>query len=386
MNQEVLKQRTKLFHDAIQFQKPERVPHVSNFFLWFLSDAGIPVTQGCRDHQRIAQMYRTELAKYPFDSSCSVYILGSMTPRIIDPIGPGLYSYNDATGDVSLKDLDLLKGSELDLLAKDPVKATFETMLPRKFPNWKELTVAELAQSMQEYVSYMQAFAQTNELMYNEFDMPKEMSMFPVSLGMEDLFYSYLGMKETSLAMRRHPDAVQAAVDTLESGLDAQLSMLKKENRPEGYYIFDTLVGLVGHNYVNRKQWEWFYWPTLKKILDHVVAEDLTIKFNQEGSVMLYADYLKDYDKGHICVWLDVDDPYTIRQALPNVCIMGGMRSDVLSQASPEECVNEARRLIDDLGREGGFILAQDKMMTYGRDCKPENLKAVCQFAQDYVL
>ena len=386
MNQEMLSYRAKLFEDAIRFRKPERVPHVSNFFLWFLSDYGIPVTKGCRDHQLLQEMYRAELEKSPFDSSCSVYILGSMTPKIIDPIGQGLYYYNDETGDVSLKDLELLKGSELKDLMENPSKATFETMLPRKFANWKDLTIGDLAKSLEEYANFMQAFVQTGELMYNEFNMPKDMAFFPLGLGMEDMFYTYLGMKETSIAMRRHPEELKAAVDALEAGLDAQLSMLKKENRPEGYYMFDTLIGLVGHNYVNRKQWEKFYWPTLKKILDKIVEEDLTIKFNQEGSVLLYSDYLKDYEKGHIGIWLDVDDPYDIREALPNVCIMGGMTSDLLSRGTPEQCVSKAKQLIDDLGTEGGFILTQDKMMTYKRDCKAENLKAVCEFAQSYML
>ena len=116
------------------------------------------------------------------------------------------------------------------------------------------------------------------------------------------------------------------------------------------------------------------------------MEEDLTIKFNQEGSVLLYSDYLKDYEKGHIGIWLDVDDPYDIREALPNVCIMGGMTSDLLSRGTPEQCVSKAKQLIDDLGTEGGFILTQDKMMTYKRDCKAENLKAVCEFAQSYML
>ena len=43
------------------------------------------------------------------------------------------------------------------------------------------------------------------------------------------------------------------------------------------------------------------------------------------------------------------------------------------------------KRLIDELGPQG-FILGQDKMMSYRMDAKPENVLAVCDFVRETKL
>ena len=44
------------------------------------------------------------------------------------------------------------------------------------------------------------------------------------------------------------------------------------------------------------------------------------------------------------------------------------------------------QKLIDELGSEGGFILSEDKMLSYRNDAKPENFKAVCDFVNNYKI
>ena len=65
---------------------------------------------------------------------------------------------------------------------------------------------------------------------------------------------------------------------------------------------------------------------------------------------------------------------------------MGGITSELMGGGTPDEVVALAQKLIDELGREGGFILTQDKMMSYRNDCTAENLHALCDFANGYYL
>lgn len=66
------------------------------------------------------------------------------------------------------------------------------------------------------------------------------------------------------------------------------------------------------------------------------------------------------------------------------MALFGGMPCTLLGKGTQEECVDYAKRLIDELGRDGGFILSQDKMVSFASDCKPENLKAVSQLVHTY--
>jgi uroporphyrinogen-III decarboxylase len=66
------------------------------------------------------------------------------------------------------------------------------------------------------------------------------------------------------------------------------------------------------------------------------------------------------------------------------VCLCGGMPSDLLARGTKKECIDYAKRLIDELASDGGFIFSQDKMISYPNDCSAENLKAVNEFVQEY--
>ena len=44
------------------------------------------------------------------------------------------------------------------------------------------------------------------------------------------------------------------------------------------------------------------------------------------------------------------------------------------------------KRLCDELGKDGGFILSEGKMLSYRNDAKRENYKAVCDFVSSYRL
>lgn len=71
-----------------------------------------------------------------------------------------------------------------------------------------------------------------------------------------------------------------------------------------------------------------------------------------------------------------------LRKALPNACIVGGMSAMMLGRGTPEQCVDAAKRVIDQMG--DGFMLGQDKMMSFRNDCKRENLLAVSEYIQNF--
>jgi hypothetical protein len=66
-----------------------------------------------------------------------------------------------------------------------------------------------------------------------------------------------------------------------------------------------------------------------------------------------------------VAIQVEQEDILEVKSDLPNICVVGGMSTQFLG---------------------GGFMLSQDKMMSYPRDCKPENLKAVSDFVQEYRL
>ncbi len=81
---------------------------------------------------------------------------------------------------------------------------------------------------------------------------------------------------------------------------------------------------------------------------------------------------------------LELDSLTEVRKLLPNMPLAGGMTTDLLGYSTPEACIEKARTLINELGE--GFIMSQNKMLSFKNDCKRENLLAVNNFIKEYTM
>jgi len=164
-----------------------------------------------------------------------------------------------------------------------------------------------------------------------------------------------------------------------------QLEALKK--LPEGgnmNYCFDYLSAMLAHNFMNPDQFAEFYWPYMKQVLDVLCEKKMHALIFSEGTILRYKDCFKDYPKGFLTILPETDDVFEIRKELPNIAIMGGMPNSLLGRGTKQACLDRAKRVIDELGCDGGFMFCQDKMGSFRNDANPENLKAVCDFVREY--
>ena len=79
---------------------------------------------------------------------------------------------------------------------------------------------------------------------------------------------------------------------------------------------------------------------------------------------------------------VEMDDIYELRKLYPNIALWGGLPVDLLGNGTPEQCVDAAKKAINELGE--GFVLMPNKMLSYKYDCRPENLKAVSEYVHTY--
>ena len=64
------------------------------------------------------------------------------------------------------------------------------------------------------------------------------------------------------------------------------------------------------------------------------------------------------------------------------VCIMGLVPSSLLCTGSPQDVRDYCKRLIDVVGKDGGYILNGD--IGIPDEAKPENVKAMVDFTREY--
>jgi hypothetical protein len=386
--EELRKYRIGLFRDASAMQKkPDRVPHLANFWTWQILDAGYTFSEAMHNYDIMEKVIRTFHERYGFDGYQETGIRNPQ--RVTETLGTSQYIIDDKRETISIKDFTLFDTREYDQLIADSAKFVWETVLPRKFERFNSSMSADLLlQCAREQRAFNVAALNRNRILADEYGVPPLIMPFNgfISLGIEFLFTGLRGMKGLAIDMGRDPQRVQAACEALDtiSAYPVIQNILNDKPGRHPDFCFDAILAILAHTMLNRKQWEMFYWPPLKRTLDAIVARDKTIYLFVEGGFVRFAEYLQDYPKGHICLLIEQDDIFEQRKAFPNCCIIGGMRSSLLSTGTRQECVSYAHKLLDEIGGDGGFILSQDKMLSYRHDANPDNVLAVCEFVREY--
>jgi len=385
-SQELLAYRKQIINDAIRMEKkPDRTPHFSNYWTWPILDSGHRLSEALHDWRIMEKITLDFQDNYPFDLVASIGVRNPV--QVIEPIGRSKYEIDDQRETINIRDIPSMNADEYDLLLKDFKRFLWEKLMPRRFVGFTSgLTVKGFGEVVNRYNVFGQYVQRVTERLRNEWGVTNIYSYPTAVPGFEQVFNNLRGIRGTSHDMRKSHDKLKAACGYFDT-MDVDPALLQLKNGLQGNnspLAFDLISIMLGHNMLSIKQWETFYWPSLKKILDTVVREDKTVYVFAEGSTSRFWKYFKDYPRGHIAMHVEQDNLFEFRKALPNICIVGGMPTSLLGDGTKEQCVSHAKRLIDELGAEGGFILSQDKMISYRNDTKGENLKAVCDFVSGY--
>lgn len=382
---ELVPYRTKLFRDAATFKKPDRVPHLSFAVTWKVLDGGYTLNEGLRDYDVMTKCICEHQEKYNFDAIFELGVRNII--RLVDHLGGGTYIVRDDA--IEYKDNALVELSELDEYIKDPTKFIWEEGMKKKYPKWKDgtISVADIQTCLNEQFKFMSYFQKIQKILPAQYGLPQFTAQsVPCYPGIDFLFNSILGIKNLSLAMRRTPEKVDEAVAASNTLFqNAGIAALQKRKGPNPKACYDYDIALLVHTILNVKQFDRWLWPDLKPQLDLLEEKDMTVRLFMEGSSKPFWDHFKDYKQGIITMHPETDDVFEMRKELPNCAILGGMTAELLGRGTPEQCVARTKELIDGLGGlEGGFVLSQDKMLTFKNDAKPENLKAVSEFVCNY--
>jgi uroporphyrinogen-III decarboxylase len=96
--------------------------------------------------------------------------------------------------------------------------------------------------------------------------------------------------------------------------------------------------------------------------------------------------YFKKLPRGSTVIEMDsTTDIFLSKEVLRgHLCIHGDVSASLLSIGKPEEVEDYCRRLIDEVGGDGGFILGSGCGVP--PDIKPENFRAMIETGKNYEL
>jgi len=134
--------------------------------------------------------------------------------------------------------------------------------------------------------------------------------------------------------------------------------------------------------FMSKKQFETFYWPTLKTVMLAFIEEGLVPMPFAEGNYEPRLEIIKDMPRGKVIWYFEVMNMAKAKKVLgPYACIAGNLPVSILYTGTSQEVKEGCRKLIRSCGRGGGYILAGSASMDKG---KPENLRAMIEAAKEY--
>lgn len=344
------------FGDMDTYQGPGLVPcgriaEMMESKITALPGLGLPETAGMNQVIEGEYMLADEYDAYMMDPTD--YHLRTMMPRT-----SGLFE--------SFKNLPQLRHGEGNLwvgLMSDPeIRKTFQTLMTMTEENEKHMAVNQ----------------QINDLIHGR-GYPPFMGFYLMTGAPFDHFADLLrGTKGIVLDMFRQPKKLHQA-------LEFQLEMTLKNIK--NFRMTDCPICCMPLHkgddmFMSDKQFDEFYWPGLKAIFLAMIDEGLVPMPFAEGKYTRRLKQIADMPRSGVAWWFDQTDMAEAKKILGDTsCIMGNVPTSVMMTGTPEQVKENCKRLIDDCGSGGGYILAGGATINRG-DIR--NLKAMMEAANEY--
>jgi hypothetical protein len=189
---------------------------------------------------------------------------------------------------------------------------------------------------------------------------------------------SMRGTREILMDMRRRPDELLEALEVatrifIEYGSAAEGAELP--------YVWIYVHKGMG-DFMSDEQFKTFYWPFLRKGMLVLIDKGIIPVVYCEADVESRLEHLADVPKGKVIYHISNTDMVKAKKVLGGIAaIAGNVPNILLLSGTPDDVRAYCKKLIDTVGKDGGFIMDAALMLD---EAKPENLKAMIDFTKEY--
>ena len=403
------KERATRIKDAIQLKKkPDRVPVllIPSFFPAFYS--GLTPLDVMYDYEKANNAWKKFYVDFAPDGH-----FGCVAPgpgRFFDILGYKLYKYpgHGVAPEHTYQCIEgeYMKADEYNAFLQDPSHFFTTTILPRIFgalEPFKQLpnlaTINEMYGTGITFFPYglpdvqaafkalLEAGSEALKWLGYFLAFEKEMPAIGFPSGQAgytkapfDILGDTLrGTRGIMTDMYRQPDKLIEAMDKM-TPFWIQKGIIESNMNSNPLIFLPLHKGADG--FMSDEQYKKFYWPYLKKILLGLIDEGVVPFLWAEGGSNSRLEVIQDLPKGKTAWLFDEVDMVRAKEILGDVaCVAGNMPMDLLTIGTPQQVKDYAKKLIDNCGKGGGYIMAN---CAFFDDVKPENVRAMVEFTKEY--
>ena len=189
-----------------------------------------------------------------------------------------------------------------------------------------------------------------------------------------DDFSMARGLLNFARDIRKYPREIVEAADALVEGY---LSSTKIMAALLGVRRVNLAVHRSSNDFISPDTFKKLSFPSLKRLVEGCVAAGINPILHCDGNWDLNLETLRELPAGNVVVQFDgASDIFKAKEVIGDrICIYGDVPADLLALGSPSEVDEYCHRLIEEVGKGGGFILGTGCELA--PNAKPENVKAM---------
>jgi len=407
--EKLYKQRVIRIRDAVQLKRlPDRVPVFPNIGFFPAFYAGITAEEAMYDYDKLYMAWKKYVLDFEPDAHVGVSLAGP--GKLFEILNYKLYTWpghgSSPLHTYQCREGEYIKADEYDAFIQDPSDFFRSVYLPRIFRTlapFKKLSpltdILELPFVGFNLIPYgmpdvQEAFKALLEAggealrwgsVASAFDKEMAQSGFPNFFGgttkapFDAIGDTLRGTTGIMLDMYRQPDKLLEALEAITPLL---IKMGISSTSRTGNPIVFIPLHKGADGFLSDEQYKTFYWPTFRKVLMGLIDEGRVPFSFAEGGYNSRLEVIRDLPRGKVIWWFDLTDMDKAKQVLGNsVCIGGNMPITLLNVGTPAEVRDHAKKLIDTVGKDGGYIMINGAVID---EAKPENVKAMIDFTKEY--
>jgi uroporphyrinogen-III decarboxylase len=402
--------RQKRVMDAVQLKQPDRIPLIMGMGYMLSEMGGITKLELYENADKAQELLEKAASLYEPDM-----IFGAWhTPWPSKAVGDQMTKWPGyglgPNGSFQFNEQEFMKAEDYDAFLADPTDWGLRVYLPRAFSklkglamlppfgmslfgyynivqNWATLTFPPVVEALEAIGEAAQLQAKWLGEIISSGQRMAELGYPPLpflSVFIEAPFDfmsdTLRGMRGIFLDMMRQPDKLLAAQEKV-SRFQVEYAINATRAIGSPYVFIPLHRGSDG--FMSLEQFETFYWPQLKSMMEQLIDAGITPWAYYEGVWDERLKYLAELPAGKSMGAFQDSDIFKVKDVVGDtLCIMGGMPIPLLVGGTPEQVREHTRKVCQEVGKGGGFIMTTSVLELEG--CKPELVKVWVETTKEY--
>jgi hypothetical protein len=415
--EELYEERAKRVEDAIQLKVPDRVPIVPDIEFFPLHYAGITVEEAMYDYNKAYEAWRKAIIDFEWDEYLAPFLYSGMAfeqldykqlrlpGRGVSPaspfqfIEPGqVFEGDQVYPPMQVEDYDwflddpsdyMIRGyypkicGALEPLGKLPPIHSTICWYGGMFESLAVIGTPEVRAALEALGKAGAEALKWEHSLIGFIEEMKELGFPTFTLALAHAPYDYIanflrGTQGAMIDMYRNPEKL---IKSCEKVVPWMVRAGADGARVTGVPVVILFIHKGFEGLMSNEQYRTFYWPTLRDVIIGLVDEGLTPFVYTEGNYTSRLEVIRDVPKGKVAYHIE-KDIFKAKEVLGDTaCLTGGPPNSLLRTGTPDEVRDYCRKLIDVVGKGGGFIMDAECALI---DENPENIKAMTDFTKEY--